>query len=69
MTLWRLHPDRSRPVARPRRRMKHETRILLYAALGPLPAVAVALALLWTGPYSGKLQWTVTFFVLPHEGR
>jgi two-component system, NtrC family, nitrogen regulation sensor histidine kinase NtrY len=64
MTLWHAHPDRPRRAAPARRRMKHETRILLYAALGPLPAVAVALVLLWTGAYSPKVQWTLTVFVL-----
>ena len=46
------------------RRIRHETRILLLAALGPLPAVAAALALVWTGPYSTQLAWTVTAVVL-----
>lgn len=46
------------------RRLKHETRVLLYAALGPAPAVAVALALLWAGPYSTKVQWTLSVLVL-----
>src|SRR5687767_9070276 len=46
------------------RRLKHETRVLLYAALGPAPAVVVALILLWAGPYSTKVQWTLTVLVL-----
>ena len=48
----------------PRRRLKHETRVLLHAALGPLPAVALALGLLWTGGYSLNLKWTLTIVVL-----
>lgn len=50
-------------MAKPRR-IKHETRILLYAAMGPLPAVAVALALLWAGPYTLRMQCTLTVLVL-----
>jgi nitrogen fixation/metabolism regulation signal transduction histidine kinase len=64
MTLWQSHSDPPRAAAPRRRRVKHETRILLYAALGPLPAVAVAVALLWTGPYSPRMQWTLTVLVL-----
>ena len=48
----------------PRRRLKHETRVLLHAALGPLPAVALALGLLWAGGYSLNLKWTLTIVVL-----
>ena len=33
----------------PATRPGHEGRVLLLALLGPLPAVVVALALLWTG--------------------
>jgi len=43
--------------------MKHESRVLLASALGPLPAAAVALALLWTGPYSLQLQCTLTLLI------
>jgi two-component system nitrogen regulation sensor histidine kinase NtrY len=53
-----------RTMAKKRRRIKHETRILLYAALGPMPAVALALVLLWVGPYTLKLQVTLTVVVL-----
>jgi two-component system, NtrC family, nitrogen regulation sensor histidine kinase NtrY len=47
-----------------RRRVKHETRVLLLAVLGPLPAVAAALVLLWMTPYSLHLRWTVTTAVV-----
>ena len=47
-----------------RHRIKHETRVLLLAALGTLPAVVAALVLLWTGPYSPQLRWTVTVVVV-----
>jgi nitrogen fixation/metabolism regulation signal transduction histidine kinase len=34
------------------------------AMLGALPALALALTLLWTGDFSGQLQWTLTVFVV-----
>jgi two-component system nitrogen regulation sensor histidine kinase NtrY len=34
------------------------------ALIGGLPAVAVALALLWTGEYTPKVQWTLTLLVV-----
>lgn len=46
----------------PRRgaRLKHETYILLLALASGLPAVAIALLLLWLGDFSPRLQWTLT---------
>ncbi|MEP6590074.1 MAG: ATP-binding protein [Gemmatimonadota bacterium] len=35
-------------------------RIVALAALATLPAVAMALVLLWSGDFSGRLQWTAT---------
>jgi nitrogen fixation/metabolism regulation signal transduction histidine kinase len=43
--------------------MKHETRVTLVAVLGPLPAVALASWLLWTGPFSARTQVTLTLLV------
>jgi nitrogen fixation/metabolism regulation signal transduction histidine kinase len=40
--------------------MKHEHRILLLSAIGPFPAVAAALAFLWTSDYSTELQVSLT---------
>ena len=34
------------------------------ALIGGFPAVAIALALLWTGDYTAKLQWTLTLVIL-----
>ncbi len=48
---------------RRRRRLPYQRRIPLLAALAALPAVAVALALLWTGDYSSELRWTLTALV------
>ena len=53
-------------ISRPRprtRRLTHEKRLLLLSLLGGLPAVGVALVLLWTGDYSAKLQWTLTLLI------
>ena len=37
----------------------HERLVFRLALLGGLPAVVIALALLWRGGYSGKVQWTL----------
>ena len=44
--------------------LSHERRILLMAAAAGLPGSVAALALLWTGDYSPKLQWTLTILIL-----
>ena len=46
-----------------RHRLSYEGRIawLTFGAVGP--ATVVALALLWFGDYSAKLQWTLTIFI------
>jgi two-component system nitrogen regulation sensor histidine kinase NtrY len=41
------------------RRLRHEHRILLMALLAGLPGSVVALALLWLGDYTPKVQWTL----------
>jgi PAS domain S-box-containing protein len=49
------------PPARPRRpRVAYETRLTLFALASGLPAILTALLILWTGDYSGKVQWTLT---------
>ncbi len=45
-------------------RLTHERRVLLLAAAAALPAVAVAIGLLWVGDYSSKLRWTLMVVVL-----
>jgi two-component system nitrogen regulation sensor histidine kinase NtrY len=42
----------------------HEGRVLLLALLAPVPALALAMGLLWTGGLPSKLQWTLTVVVV-----
>ena len=49
----------SRRGAGPTRAPHHERLVFRLVLLGGLPAVAIALALLWRGGYSGKVQWTL----------
>ena len=51
MSRDRRAPSSTRPV--------HEAQILRLALLAGLPAVAVALVLLWTDGHSAKVQWTL----------
>jgi len=44
-------------------RLSHERRILLLATLAGLPAAVVALALLWLGDFTPKVQWTLTVLI------
>jgi nitrogen fixation/metabolism regulation signal transduction histidine kinase len=51
-------------VKPPRRSpLKHETRLLLLALLGGLPAVALSAVLLWTGGFEPRTRWTLALFV------
>src|SRR6266498_4712336 len=46
------------------RRLRHDRRILLSAALAALPAVAVALLLLWLGDFAPRTRWTLTAVIV-----
>jgi two-component system, NtrC family, nitrogen regulation sensor histidine kinase NtrY len=46
------------------RRLSHERRVWLLAAGGAVPAVLVALALLWSQPYTGRARWTLAFLLV-----
>lgn len=46
------------------RRLSYERRILMLAAAAALPGVVVSLALLWTGEFTPKVQWTLSLFVV-----
>jgi PAS domain S-box-containing protein len=46
------------------KRPNHEIHVLLVALAAGLPAVVIALWLLWVGGFSARLQWTLTAFTL-----
>jgi nitrogen fixation/metabolism regulation signal transduction histidine kinase len=46
------------------RRPSHERRVLLLVAAAALPALVIALVLLWTGPFTTRVQWTLSAFAL-----
>src|SRR5689334_5084683 len=50
--------------SRPDARLRFDQRILLLALAAGFPAALVALALLWTGDYTPKVQWTLTVFII-----
>ncbi len=43
--------------------VRHDHRIVLMALLAGLPGIALSLGFLWLGPYSARLQWTVSIFL------
>src|SRR5213595_803428 len=47
-----------------RYRLSHEGKLTWLTFGAAVPAVVVALALLWSGNYSGKLQWTLTILII-----
>jgi nitrogen fixation/metabolism regulation signal transduction histidine kinase len=51
-------------AARSSARFSHEGRVVLLAVLAGLPGSGVALALLWSGDYTSKVQWTLTVLVV-----
>src|SRR5215472_15161122 len=47
-----------------RRRLSYEGKIGWLTFAGVAPAIVIALALLWFGDHSAKLQWTVTILIV-----
>lgn len=47
-----------------RKPLSHEGRVVFLAAMAGLPGSATALALLWTGAYTPKVQWTLSVVIL-----
>jgi two-component system, NtrC family, nitrogen regulation sensor histidine kinase NtrY len=45
-------------------RLTHERHVTLLAAIAAIPAIIVALVLLWSGDFSSKVQWTLTALVV-----
>jgi nitrogen fixation/metabolism regulation signal transduction histidine kinase len=50
--------------SRPDSRLRFDQRILLLALAAGFPAAVVALFMLWTGPYTPKVQWTLTVVIV-----
>ncbi len=46
-----------------RKPLRHERRVVLLALLAGLPALLVALVLLWNGDFSAKVQWTFSVII------
>jgi PAS domain S-box-containing protein len=51
-------------VSRPWRSLPHDLHVFLLALLAGLPGSIAVLALLWTGDFSAKVQWTLSVLVL-----
>jgi two-component system, NtrC family, nitrogen regulation sensor histidine kinase NtrY len=51
-------------AGRRRRRLRHEDRVLLEVLLAAAPAVLIALAVVWTGPFRIQAQWTLSAILL-----
>src|ERR1044072_9820360 len=47
-----------------RHRLSYEGKIIWLTVAAGIPAVLVALTLLWLGDYSAKLQWTLTILIV-----
>jgi nitrogen fixation/metabolism regulation signal transduction histidine kinase len=45
-------------------RLTHDRRVWLMALGAGLPGTAISLILLWRGDFSGKVQWTLTLFIV-----
>lgn len=45
-------------------RLAHDSRLVALALVGAAPAVITALAVLWTGDFTPKVQWTLTALIV-----
>jgi len=52
------------PKAKDPHRFSYEGKITWLTVVAALPAILVALALLWLGDYSAKVQWTLTILIV-----
>ena len=48
---------------RERKRLSHDIQLSLMALASGLPAVAIAMMLIWTGAWSDKVQWTLSVLI------
>src|SRR6266480_1791738 len=51
-------------VPKSRYRLSHESKLTSLTLGAAVPAVIIALALLWFGDYSAKVQWTLTILIV-----
>ncbi len=51
-------------MAKPQRRLTHDQTVFVYALLGGLPAVVVAMCYLWDGDSTPKVEWTLSLLIL-----
>jgi two-component system nitrogen regulation sensor histidine kinase NtrY len=52
-----------KPARKPRRHLSHEGRLSWLTFLAGAPAMIIALALLWFGDFSAKVDWTLTMVI------
>jgi len=45
-------------------RYRHDRKILIMSLISGLPGVIVSLVFLWSGPYTAKVQWTLTVAIV-----
>ncbi|HZS48371.1 MAG TPA: ATP-binding protein [Blastocatellia bacterium] len=62
--LARQLPPPQGNVADRKKRLSHDRRILIMAVMTGLPAVIVALVLLWNGDHEERTRWTLTVLIL-----
>ncbi|HXG67000.1 MAG TPA: ATP-binding protein [Blastocatellia bacterium] len=55
---------RPAPAAARYRKLPHDRNVFLMSLLAGLPAVIVAMILLWKGDFTPKVQWTLTVFII-----
>src|ERR1043165_7390295 len=46
------------------RRISYDRRVFLMALFAGMPAVGLAMILLWRGDFTPKVQWTLTVFIV-----
>jgi two-component system nitrogen regulation sensor histidine kinase NtrY len=47
-----------------RKKMSHDTRVVIMALLAGFPAVLLSMIMLWSGDFTPKVEWTLTLLVL-----
>jgi nitrogen fixation/metabolism regulation signal transduction histidine kinase len=52
-----------KPARKDRHRLSHENRLTWLTLFSAIPAIVIALALLWFGDYSAKVQWTLALLI------